>query len=194
MRKAMILVAALFFIVAGCAASSPKPYMMKDNGVKEAIREAVLEMQRQMEQNFIRKMTVREKAKVDISTVEVISARWEGLVFRSIGDAELNFTISETSGLSVEFDRYDIRVACKYYSLFRNKEASKTGHFYFEEPITVEPGQTKLVSFKTNGWVRKTINNMNEKLSFEKIMLYLVLHGMDANGNKVRVKTESALI
>ena len=168
--------------------------MMKDNGVKEAIREAVLEMQRQMEQNFIRRMTVREKAKVDISTVEVISARWEGLVFRSIGDAELNFTISETSGLSVEFDRYDIRVACKYYSLFRNKEASKTGHFYFEEPITVEPGQTKLVSFKTNGWVRKTINNMNEKLSFEKIMLYLVLHGMDANGNKVRVKTESAVL
>jgi len=194
MRKAMMLMAALFFIVAGCAATSPKPYMMKDNGVKEAVKEAVLEMQKQMEQNFIRRMIVKEKAKVDISTVEVISARWEGLVFRSIGDAELTFTISETNGLSVEFDRYDIRVACKYFSLFRSKEASKTGHFYSEEPINVEPGQTKLVSFKTNGWVRKTINSMNEKLSFEKIRLYLVLHGMDSNGNNVRARTESASI
>ena len=170
------------------------PYMMKRDGVKEAVREAVLEMQDQMEQNFIRKMEVKEKAKVSISTVEVVSARWDGLVFRSISDMELRFTIRESNGLSVEFDRYDIRVVCKYHSLFNSKEASRIGNFYFENPILVEPSDAKLVKFKTNGWVRKTINSMNEKLSFEEIRLYLVLYGKDANGNKVRVRTESAVL
>ena len=68
------------------------------------------------------------------------------------------------------------------------------GHFYFEQPITIHPRETKVVKFKTNGWVRKTINSMNEKLSFEDIRLYLVLHGQDANGNKIKIRTESAPI
>jgi Arc/MetJ-type ribon-helix-helix transcriptional regulator len=170
------------------------PYMMKRDSVKEAVREAVLEMQNQMEKNFIRKMEVKEKAKISISTVEVVSAKWDGLIFRSIGDMELRFTIRESNGLSVEFDRYDVRVVCKYSSLFGSKEASRIGNFYFENPILVEPSETKLVKFKTNGWVRKTINSMNETLSFEDIRLYLVLYGKDANRNEIRVRTVSAPI
>jgi len=204
MRKAMLILALMLAFVSGCATTKPKPvvsqlknpepYMLKNDDVKEAIRQAVLEMQRQMEESLKRKIQVKEKAKVDVSTVEVISARWEGLVFRSIGDVELSFTISEHNGLSVEFDRYDIQVICKYYSLWKNKEASRAGHFYFEQPIIIEPRETKIISFKTNGWVRKTINSMNQKLSFEEIRLYLKLYGEDANGNKVRIRTESAPI
>jgi hypothetical protein len=170
------------------------PYMMKRDTVKEAVREAVLEMQDQMEKNFIQKMKAEEKAKVSISTVEVVSAKWDGLVFRSISDMELRFTIRESNGLSVEFDKYDIRVVCKYHSLFGSKEASRIGNFYFENPILVEPSDTTLVKFKTNGWVRKTINSMNQTLSFEDIRLYLILYGKDANGNKLRIRTESATL
>ena len=107
---------------------------------------------------------------------------------------ELSFAISETNGLGVEFDSYDVQVVCKYYSLLKNREASKMGHFYFEQPIVVQPRETKVVRFRTNGWVRKTINSMNEKLSFEDIRLYLVLHGQDTNGNKIKIRTESAPI
>ena len=85
-------------------------------------------------------------------------------------------------------------MVCKYYSLLKNREASKKGHFYFQQPITIRSGETKLVKFKTNGWVRKTINSMNERLSFEDIRLYLVLHGKDTNGNEIRIRTESAPI
>jgi hypothetical protein len=203
MRKAMLILALMLTFATGCATTRPNPivslkkpeaYMLKSEDIKEAIRQAVLEMQEQMEENFKRKIHVKEKAKVDVSTVEVISAKWEGLVFRSIGDAELSFTLKELNGLRVEFDRYDIRVVCKYYSLWKNKEASRAGHFYFEQPIIIQPRETKIVSFKTNGWVRKTINSMNEKLSFEEIRLYLKLHGMDANGNRIRIRTESAPI
>lgn len=194
MRKSMLILALILVFVSSCAARKPKPYMLKNDDFKDAIKIAVLEMQKQMEDNFKRKIQVKEKAKVDISTIEIESARWEGLVFRSIGDVELSFTISEHNGLSVEFDRYDIQVICKYYSLLKNREASKKGHFYFEQPIIIRCGETKLVKFKTNGWVRKTINSMNERLSFEDIRLYLVLHGQDANGNEIRIRTESAPI
>lgn len=201
MRKALLILTALA-VVTGCASTKPvknpyanmKPYMLKNDEIKKAIKEAVLETQKQMQENFKRKLEVKEKGKVEVSTVEVVSARWDGWVFRSIGDVELSFTVKELNGLSVEFGRYDIRVVCKYYSLFSNSEASKTGHFYFEPPVTVEPGETKVVSFKTNGWVRKTINAMNQTLSLEEVRLYLLLHGEDGNGNKIRVRTESAPI
>lgn len=206
MRKLIIIsgLALAIILTSSCATKKPKPiivqpqrpeaYMLKNDDVKDAIRLAVLQMQMQMEESLKRKIQVKEKAEVDISTVEIESARWEGLVFRSIGDVELSFTISETNGLSVEFNSYDVQVICKYYSLLKNREASKKGHFYFQQPITIKPREAKLVKFKTNGWVRKTINSMNEKLSFEDIRLYLVLHGQDANGNKIRVRTESAPI
>jgi len=204
----MMIALVLAVAVTGCATTKPKPvipgpkppvkeqepYMLKSEEIKEAIREAVIEIQKQMEENFKRKIQVNEKAKVEVSTVEVVSAKWGGLIFRSIGDVELSFTISEKNGVSVEFERYDVRVVCKYSSFFRNKEANGIGHFYFDRPVIVEAGETKTVSFKTNGWVRKTINSMNEKLYFEEIKLHLVLYGEDANGNKISITTETAPI
>ena len=125
--------------------------MLKSEDIKEAIKQAALEMQWQMEENFKRKIQVKEKAKIEISTVEVVSTKWNGLIFKSIGDAELSFTLKELNDVRAEFDRYDIRVVCKYYTLFRNKESNKTGHFYFEQPINIKAGETKMISFKTNG-------------------------------------------
>ena len=75
-----------------------------------------------------------------------------------------------------------------------NISIGKISRVVFEEPIIIQSRQARMVSFKTNGWVRKTINSMNQKLSFEEIRLYLMLPGQDANANEIRIRIESAPI
>ena len=60
MRKAMLILALMLTFMTGCATTKPKPvvsqlknpepYMLKNKDIKEAIRQAVLEMQEQMEE------------------------------------------------------------------------------------------------------------------------------------------------
>ncbi len=69
--------------------------MLKIEDIKEAIRKRVLEAQKQMEEKFNQKIQVKEKAKVKVSTIEILSAKWNGWIFSSIGDVEISFTPEE---------------------------------------------------------------------------------------------------
>lgn len=196
MRKALILLATVSLLV-GCATTKAPKYdptkeWQKKKSVKEVVKEAHTEAVRKAEEAFIKKVQPKPKAKVEMSSVEVVSADWNGVLFKRVGDIKLRFSIREGNGLGVEFYKYHVRVICTYSGLFGSCEATRTGTFFFQEPLKVEPSELKEVFLNTSTWVSRTANSMDRVLKVEEYRVYVTLTGKDDYENTVVADSESA--
>ncbi len=187
----------LILALVGCATTKPSKYDVTQDwaekkSIQEAVREAHKESVRRAEEALIAKIKPQPRAKVEMSSIEVISADWNGIVFKKVGDIKLRFSVKESNGLGVEFDKYNVRVICTYSGLFGTSEASRTGTFFFKETLKISPLELKDVFLDTSTWVSKTANSMDRILKMEEYRVYVTLTGKDDYGNTITIDSESA--
>jgi len=198
-KTAILLIKALLTLtfLAGCATQDKydfqKEWITKKE-VKEAITKAQAETARKSEETLIKKISPKPRARVEMSSIEVISADWNGVLFKKVGDIKLRFSLKETNGISVSFDQYYARVICTYSGLLGTKEATRTGKFFFRNPLKLEPLELKDVSISLSTWVSKTANSMDRILKIEEYRVYVTLKGKDDYQNTIITDSESAPI
>jgi hypothetical protein len=200
MRKALTLLLAVF-VFSGCASLGrnqkrydPSKDWAKKEIIKEAIREVHRESTRKAEQALLAKIKAKTKARVEMSSIEVVSADWNGILFHKLGDIKLRFAMKESNGVGVEFDKYYVRVICVYSGLFGTDEVTRTGTFFFRNPLKLEALELKDVFLNMNTWISRTANSMDRSLNIEEYRVYVTLTGKDNYGNTIVADSESAPI
>lgn len=202
MKKICILVLAILLLAAGCA----KKQVVKEEKyqpiqpwattprILDAIDESQKQSAKKAEEALLQKIKPKPRAKVEMSSIEVITADWHdgSLLKRVIGDVKLRFTLREANGVGAEFDKYHVTVACTYTGLLKTSETSKTGTFFFQEPLKINALELKEVFLDLKSWVSKTANSMNKALKLERYSIHLTLTGKDDYENKITIDSESA--
>lgn len=184
------------FLCFGCATTGkkydPTKEWVKKKEIQEAVKKAQEESARKAEETLVRKIQLKPKANVEMSSIEVVSADWHGILFQKVGDIKLRFTMRENSGIGVEFDTYYVRVICTYSGLLGTKRATRTGKFFFQDPMKLEPLEVKDVHLDMNTWVSRTANSMDRIAKVEEYRVYVTLKGKDNYENSITVDSESA--
>lgn len=194
MKVKPLILLLIILLVLGCASTGkykPESWVKKPS-ILDAVDEAQKQSAKKAEEALLIKIQPKPKAKVEMSSVEVVSADWNGIIFKRVGDVKLRFSIREKNGIGVKFDKYHVRVICTYSGILGTSEASRTGTFFFKETLQVQPLELKEVFLDMNTWVSKTANSMDRALKLEEYRIYVTLTGEDDYGNTITIDSESA--
>jgi len=200
MKKICILVLAILLLAAGCA----KKQLVKEEKyqpiqpwattprILDAIDESQKQSAKKAEEALLQKIKPKPRAKIEMSSVEILTG--ERCASNRVGGVQLRFTLRESNGVSVEFDKYLVTVSCAYTGFIKGPETSKTGTFLLKDPIKLSALETSEFIIYLSQWVSKTANSMSKPLRKEEYRLQLILSGKDEYGNQVTITSETSLL
>lgn len=190
-----IIISVICAVLIGCA-TKPKTLEWYTLESQEKFRNEMIKAREEnyQEMGEIHKELIKrrmlKRTAIEAATVQV-DAEWDGIISPSVGDVKLNLALREVNGVGAVLDSYTLKIVCIHDYHLKRYQEERVGNFFFDNPVIIQPFQTKEIALDANKWVRKNINRMNKLWSSEDIHIELILKGEDDNGHIVAIRTKT---